>query len=490
MSIVTNVFSALGNNSSLYPIIFKDSVDNTGRVMMAYKEGSKGGKHYGMHDARERFIEENTTSLVWLGGIPGIKLLYDRLVTNKLYNFANFKELGSTFDKEGKRVLSNTDLKLLSKGGVQNLKDNVDGIREAAQNNQVLNKLVKEADKILENPTKFQKTQVGKILVSTIVPLVTVGFLLPRFIQKTTKKIYGQEQKAAQQKKQAAQASNFIKGNPPVFSAIMDQPAANKKVSFGNKLGNAIIGIFNNNVSNQVILDAGISSGRVITGVNKADKIEKGIKEAGVVFFIYLGGKVIANALEKVGKAIGLPISLDSQILEDKNFQNKILDIAKASTPEQKATLTNELLNFAGNDEKSILSFIDNQVVKGVKDNTFSNTTLKAAQKLGVVDLVEGVKNPLKFIDTKKIKELNESIGEFATTALKKESVADVEKFLKKALNAKRAGIALNLIICSVSTAFILPKLQYMFREKYTNSTNLPSLAEYDKQFEKEKAFA
>ncbi len=486
---ITSIFSALGNNSTLYPIIVKDSIDNTGRVMMAYKEGSKNGKNYGMYDARERFIEENATSLVWLGGIPALKLLYDRLVTNKVYKFKNIEALGSGFDKQGKRALADTNLNLLANDGLQTLKGNVDGIREAAKSNDVLKKLVEQADKILENPAKFKKVQALKMAITTVVPLVTVGFLLPRFIQKLTKKIYRKDITLENQQKKASSIVSFTE-HPKVFSEFTKQGNSKKSVSFGGKLSTSLVNIFNNSVYNQAILDAGISGGRIYTGINTADKIEKGIKEAGVVFFIYLGGRIVANFLEKIGEKIGMPISLDSKILEDKSFHKKIIDLAKTVNPEEKAKLKKEFLHFVGDDEKSILSFIDNQVKNGVENNSFKNATLKAAQNLGDLSLVEGVKNPLKYVDTKKIKNLNTSLSEFVEKALSKGSVEEVEKFIKKALNTKRSSIVLNLALCSIATAYVLPKIQYMFREKYTKSTNLPSLQTYAEQIEEEEKAA
>lgn len=526
MSIVTTVFSALGNNSSLYPIIFKDSMDNTGRVIMAYNEGSKGGKKYGIYDARERFIEENATSLVWIGGIPALKLLYDRLVTNKIYKFKNINQLPSTFDKSGSRALAQTNLNLLAEDGEQSLKKNIENIKNAAKNNATLNKLVSEAEKILENPSKFKKVQAGKMVFSTLLPLVAVGFAIPKLIQKLTKSIYREDKNNEHIENLKKLKTNCLKPYPPVFSAYMPQYSKSKKVNFNGKLETSIVNIFNNDVYNQVILDAGISGGRIITGVNTADKVEKGIKEAGVIFFIYLGGRIIANMLEKIGRAIGMPISLDSQILEDKNFHNSILNISKAKTQKEKDALKKEILQFPecqeGSfksffkaesskaefkklnltdkiktiktklfnineaNEKNIIDFVDKQVAESVKNNTFENVTLKTAQKLGMIDLIEGVKNPLQFIDTGAIKGLNDSLVEFVEKALSKGSPEKVEKFLKKALNTKRGSIVLNLAICSISTAFFLPKLQYLFREKFTKSSNLPSLASYEKQIEKE----
>ena len=74
MSTVSAIFSALGNNSSIAQIAVKDGLETVGRTAMAYKEGSKTSKKFGALEARERHIEANDTSLVWLGGIPTLNL--------------------------------------------------------------------------------------------------------------------------------------------------------------------------------------------------------------------------------------------------------------------------------------------------------------------------------------------------------------------------------------------------------------------------------
>ena len=77
MTIISSIFSKLGNNSSLVRIATVDGIETTGRVAMAYKEGSKTSKKFGKLDAKEKLIEANTTSLVWLGGLPISKLLFE-----------------------------------------------------------------------------------------------------------------------------------------------------------------------------------------------------------------------------------------------------------------------------------------------------------------------------------------------------------------------------------------------------------------------------
>lgn len=536
MSIVTSIFSALGNNSSLYPIIFKDSIDNGARTVMAYQEGAKNGKEYGLYDARERFIDENVTSVVWIGGIPTLKLLYDKLVTNKVYKFSNYKELGSTFDKEGARVMADTNVKLLD-GGLQSLEKNITELRSILETKKspILEKMLKDAESILADKAKFKRIYAGKMAFASLVPLATIGFILPKLIQKLTKSIYRDNSIIKEQQAKKMAVSNFTSNSPRIFASFAGHNNKNDKdVSFkGSSIGNILIDLFNNDVSNQALLDGGIFAGRVATGVNLADKIEKAIKEIGVIFFIYFGGSIVGGMLEKLAKGLGMPIDLDSQILENSAFKDKIASIAKSAEkekelaglfefPEHQAETFKSLfakksqnpdfqqLNIVAKikavkaelaqinevNEKKILDFIDDQIKHGLETVTeekagkkvetavFQNATLKIAQKLGVIELIDGVKNPLQYIDAGKVKGLNESLKDFVKKAM---DAKDVDNFLKHSVATKRIGILANLAICTIATAYVLPKLQYKFRENFTKSSNLPSLETYDQEIKAER---
>lgn len=520
MGIATTIFSALGNNSSLYPIIFKDGVDITGRTVMAYTEGSKTNQKYGLYGARESFLEETTTSVVWLAGIPALKLFYDRVITNKVFNFPDMPELGSPLDKKGSRVFADTNLKLLD-NGLQTFEENIAEIKEILRTkpNPVLQKIVEYAEKILAKKAKFKKLYAGKMAFATLVPLATIGFVLPKLIQKMTKVIYKNDKELSEKR-----FSHYNNNNPPkVFAAFCGKSDSkdNNNVPFKGKFSNLVIDVFNNDVSNQLLLDGGIFAGRVATGVNFADKVEKAIKEAGIVFFIYLGGRIVGGMIEKISQKLGMPIHLDSKILEDDTFKNEIKGIADGKEkindfvkfPEYKDSSFKKLFQEESHNlefqklglfdkiksikakqlainienERNVLRFIKDEVKTGVKNNTFINPTLREAQKLGLIELIEDARNPFQHLNTNAIKGLNASIKEYAEKALSKGSVEEVEKFLKKSVATKRGGIILNLAICSAFTGYIIPKLQYIFREKYTKTTHLPSLATYDKQIQAEK---
>ena len=69
MSLV-NIISAIGNNSSIYPLIVRDcGIEVPTKIAMTYNQ-NKEDKRIAWLGARERFIDEYSVSAVWLGGIP------------------------------------------------------------------------------------------------------------------------------------------------------------------------------------------------------------------------------------------------------------------------------------------------------------------------------------------------------------------------------------------------------------------------------------
>ena len=126
MSLV-NIISAVGNNSSVYPLIVRDcGIEVPTKIAMTYNQNLKDSKQMANNALRERLIDEYGTSIVWLGGIPlmnavadwGIKKLgYDPKVNVSLlkengkqglkYNIEKFKNLAPDEVKSMEKVLKN-----------------------------------------------------------------------------------------------------------------------------------------------------------------------------------------------------------------------------------------------------------------------------------------------------------------------------------------------------------------------------------------------
>ncbi len=467
---VASVFSALGNNASLTPIIVKDTLSNAGVVTMAYKQGSKESKQAGLHDARERFIEDNTTSLVWLGGIPLLKKVFDKGVANNIFGFRQFKDLG-------KDALAKTNAKLLNQENVQNLASNLQKYSDEIAKSPKLKGLTDEAGKVLSNVSKFKKMTMAKAAFATLIPLGLLGFVLPKLNQLITKNACQKEQKQKQAdfvKMTKTCSERAFKGYEKkhnlnnTFASFISTAKDSKGVSFTG-LGNKLVDIFNSNVANMAILDSGIATGRVATARNDNEAWEKGLREAGLIFFIYKGGDVFAKLFNKIGNALKTPINLDSKILTDKSFQESV---KKAVIDPQ---YKKQFLSFVEGGEKEIINMIDDQIKAG----GLKTETLKFAQKLGLIDVIDDVRNPLKYVQTGKIASLNKDIKNFVKAAV---DSGNPEKLIKKVVRGKRLSIIANLGVCVAATAYFIPKALYWFREKVTGTPVMPGLEEYSQK--------
>ena len=163
--------------------------------------------------------------------------------------------------------------------------------------------------------------------------------------------------------------------------------------------------------------------------------------------------------------------------MQDKSFTDNLVSLTKDEKLAKKA------LAFAQDNEKSIIEFIDKDLAKN--GGKLANITLQAAEKTGLVNIVKGARNPLKYIETKELTALNLKIKDLVEVIGKK---ANPEDFIKKIKMVKRASIITNIAICSAAMAYGLPKLQYWFRAKVSSNTIAPGLTQYYDDDCKEKS--
>ena len=63
---LTGIISAIGNNSSVYPLIVRDcGIEVPTKVAMTYNQNLKDSKQMANNALRERLIDEYGTSIVW-----------------------------------------------------------------------------------------------------------------------------------------------------------------------------------------------------------------------------------------------------------------------------------------------------------------------------------------------------------------------------------------------------------------------------------------
>ncbi len=406
---VTNILSALGNNNSIWPLFVRDcGIENVAKVSMTYKQNAKESKFIAKQATRERFIDEYGTSAVWLGGIPLIEKLSDTFIKSKGFS----PEISTKLFKETQN---------------QGLDTNIKKFKDVAKNE------VAELVYLKNNKNKFKSLQIGKLAASTIIPIVVMGFILPKINFNFTKK--------KMEEKKKKDTKNFIK---------MDDFLKNtsKSPSFTGKVD--VLNI--SQLQKMLLLDGGLSLGRIKTGRNRNEKEELALKMAGMCYLNYRAPKKIEKCLNVLTKKIfKTNTQLDPKILKNSTFVNEIKE--------------NKFILPKDTTEKAIIDFFDTN-----PKTTFS----QIAKEQGLVNYLDNnVRDPRKFVDTEKVNELISSIKEFINDAKKTDSFDD---FVKKAYKAKAFNIIANVAISSILLAVVLPKIQFLFRKLRTGSSLEPGL--------------
>ena len=406
---LTNIISAMGNNSSIYPLLIRDcGIENVAKVVLTYNQSAKESKTIARHAARERFIDEYGASAVWLGGIPFIEAICNKIIKKTGYS-------------------PNTSIKLLNESSQQGLEYNIKKFKDLAP------KSVENLIKIKNNKDFYKKMAGIKFLATTLIPIGLMGYVLPKLNFAYTKK---KREKELAKKNSTTYAQKLFE---TFYSFQNENP---KNVSFKGLSSLADL----STLQKMMILDGGLTVGRVGTGRNGGEKAEMGFKMAGMCYLNYIAPKTIDKYLNKLTKSIfNINVNLDPKILKDKEL---------ITCPEKLILPDKDLLLYIDNNPKSMFS--------------------KFAQKTGIIErLKSGVRNPEKFVDLKKLEELKNNLMEYSNS-LKKS--ANPQKLAQKAFAAKSFNIVTNIIFSSFLLAGVLPKAQFLFRKLITGSDLEPGI--------------
>lgn len=285
MSLV-NIISAVGNNSSVYPLIVRDcGIEVPTKIAMTYNQNLKDSKQMANNALRERLIDEYGTSIVWLGGIPLMNAVADW----------GIKKLG--YDPK-------VNVSLLKENGKQGLKYNIEKFKNLAPDE------VKAMEKVLKNKSTYQKLLAGKFVLSTAIPIAIMGYYLPKFNFALTDKL---------RKKQEA-----------VKPIVQDTLIAEKRYEMGENpsfkgLSSSLANM--STVNKMAITDGGLTIGRVGTARNKYEKMENGFKMSMMMFLNFIAPIWIAKGLDNLsGKLFNTNVNLDPMLLADKQFVKEIKD--------------------------------------------------------------------------------------------------------------------------------------------------------------------
>ena len=412
MSLV-NIISAVGNNSSVYPLIVRDcGIEVPSKVAMTYNQNLKESKQMANNATRERLIDEYGTSIVWLGGIP---------VMNSVCDWG-IRKMG--YDPK-------VNTSLMKEGSKQGLKYNIDKFKNIAPDE------VKGMEKVLKNPKTYEKLQAGKFVLSTAIPIAIMGYFLPKFNFALTDKLKKKQealnpimQKTLDAEKRYEMYPEQGTVNKPVFKGVISSLA---NMSTVNKMA---------------ITDGGLTVGRVGTARNKYEKLENGFKMSMMMFLNFVAPLWIAKGLDNLsGKVFNTNVNLDPNLLNDKNFVKDIKE-GKIKLP-----------------EKDFIDYLDK--------NPNSKVSKLCSKYCGVKFLKNGSRDPREFVDEQKIANFIKELKNFSAEAKKS---GNVNKYAKKALYVKSANILANVGISSFLLAVALPKLTFILRKKVTGSEADPGL--------------
>ncbi len=414
---LTTIISAIGNTNKQYPLIVRDcGIEVPTKIVLTYNQNKEESPEVAKLAARERFLDEYAVSAVWLGGIPLVDRAVNYFIRKKGYN-------------------PDVNLKLFKESEAQGINLNIKNF-EGKVNKTVIDDL----KKVKNNKAVFEKMLALKFGLSTTIPMLFMGFILPKLIFASSgRKI---EKLRAQKLKKQQKTQSF--DNP------MDY-IKNGKISFK---GNAISQIANfSTVDKMAVTDGGYAIGRVATARNKNEAIDVGFKMAGMLFLNFVAPPYLAKFLDKATyKLSGLNVALDPIILDDKKFREAI------------KTKTLELPK--NNTEKEIISFLDTK-----PQSLFSKY---AKQFCDVKYLKNDIRDPRAWVNVKKLVQMKEEMENFAKNAIKSN---DIAAFAQKAKWAKSFNILTNIGLSSALLAFALPKAQFAFRKFITGSDLEPGLA-------------
>ena len=428
---ITNIISAIGNNSSIYPLLVRDCcIEAPSKILIARRENSKESQIKANDATREKIIDEYATSAIWLGGIPAVEKLADKYISKKGYNQnVNIKLFG-----EGKKEGSSL---------VQGIEYNIKKFSQYS--NKDVQDAVSDLIKVRDNKAVYEKFLTKKFAAATIIPTLIMGFVLPKLNFALTRKV---KENRNTQLPLNVPTKSFTSLNRTKFSDFYEKQ--NKDIAFTGGLTSTIASL--RTVDKMAISDGGLTVGRVSTSRNKEEGYANAFRMIGSMILNFVTPVYIAKGLDKLAnKLFKINVNLDPLILDNEEFisaikENKI-ELPKSNSP------------------KDLMDFIDSK-----PNSLFS----KFAQKMKKVSyLKSGIRDPRKFVD---INDLSDFKTEFESFIDSARVSKNIEKFAKRAKYVKCANILANVGISSFLLAGVLPAATYKFIKLTTGSYSDPGL--------------
>lgn len=397
---LTGIISAIGNNSSVYPLIVRDcGIEVPAKAAMTYNQNLKDSKQMANNALRERLIDEYGTSIVWLGGIPLMNKFGDWII----------KKLG--YDP-------NVNITLLKEDNKQGLKYNIEKFKKIAPEE------VKSMEKVLKNKSAYQKLLAGKFILSTAIPVAVMGYFLPKANFALTDKL----KKRQDAVKPIVQDTYEAKGvNIITFSSSPSPSFKGLSASLANM----------STVNKMALTDGGLTVGRVGTARNKYEAMENGFKMSMMMFLNFVAPIWIAKGLDNLsGRLFNTNVNLDPNLLDDKTFLKEI--------------------------KEGTLNIPENNFIEYLDKNPDSKVSKLCEKYCGVKYLKNRIRDPREFVDEKKIGSFLDEVRKFARDAKASNNVEKYAKKALRVKSANiLANVAISSFLLAMvlpKVTFILRK--------------------------------
>lgn len=473
-------------NDAMRPIIALESVVVAGRTYQAYKRG-KGD------EARERFLEEISGSIVWLGGVKAFNAIGDKIIEKIL------KKPGVSFDVGTDKVLRTPFENFMKEGAPKGF-----------------------------SGEKIALMKGAKVLTSVMLANLLIGFVVPKVNHAITNILHSNKPKDPENniKIQTVEA-----GQNPTFKG-------------GIKALNAFTNaIENTNAGKLLSTDAGTVSGRMYNARTKEERREIAFRDiVSIYFYMWAQGHVgnLMNFIES-GKFTRLnpttAASLDehlAKLLERKGGEMSAEEFKAAVLGKKSDTIKlPEGINFETQELSSLSKLMKKQPLEVAKvselekiEEIATNKDLLARiremakiqpERLGEAVLTKqqlidsmnkaeindpkflnevfheftgGASNDkFKYVSNKKLYKLKSQMEDYVETLLKEAKGGKIDKNLLNKVKNKNItyngiNFAAGFVVAAAFLSTFIPKIQYYITRKTTGVDAFPGTYDYEHQHE------
>ena len=353
-------------NDAMAPIVALEACVVTGRTYQAYKRGK-------WDEARERFLEEITGSIVWLCGVASMNKLGDKIVDKIL------KSEGKNFDVGTDKM-----------------------IRTPFEN------FMKKLKSKKFTPTQVAGIKSAKVLTSILITNMFIGFVVPKLNQGLTKKL--RHKRAEEQKQQ-----NNNNTQQPSFKGGMGAVNAFTNI------------IENTNTGKLLSSDIGIAGGRMYNARSKEERREIAIRDIGSIYFYMFAAGHIHKLLNLIESGHADRLNPNTAGILDNHLQEYLKANGNSMTTEQfrKAVLgktqneiklpSSEQLRFEKEELSAISKWFNTKPMEVVKlseaEKAFSDSAiierLREMSKLQPLRQGEAILTKQQVIDAINVAEIN-----------------------------------------------------------------------------------